>query len=156
MVAIQKYPKHKNRGKTNKKMVKQVRNQVRITCWSKTDLNAKTFQMTGRHGPEWAKVMSRTTVDLEKGEIVEDIAITRNMHKKFLTRPLPTGVSNIMTIFRYKMNKKEHMNRLMSQWRFQETDLGSTMMTQYHVSKGLKIFGDKGIKAVSQAMCAPQ
>ena len=137
---------------SRKKMVKKVRKQVRVCSWSRVDKGVKNYMKTDHSRPDWRNVKRRTTIDLDTNQVIEDIVVSPNMSDRYLERRLPENVHNTKTTLIYEIPKQEYMKKLMLQWSFQETDLGSTMMTQYHVSKGLKVFGNNGVKAVSKEM----
>ena len=48
--------------------------------------------MSTKPGPEWRSVIRRKTISMNNGTIIEDINITPELTKAFLTRKLPMTI----------------------------------------------------------------
>ena len=73
-----------------------------VKYWSRIDKDRKCFLTTKAGGPKWNDVMSRTTYDLDNGNMIEYIQIDETISNEFFNRKLPKGVKNVKTVLQYR------------------------------------------------------
>ena len=71
-------------------------------AWSRYDAGAKRFRGSNAHGPLWADVVRRITIDLDAVTVIQDRVVTPGMPVHQLHEKLPPQVSNIETILIYQ------------------------------------------------------
>ena len=78
-----------------------------VKHWFRMDKNKKCFLTTKAGGPKWNDVISRTTYDLDNGDMIEYIQIDETISDEFLHRKLPMGVKNVSTVLQYRSDSGE-------------------------------------------------
>ena len=69
-----------------------------VTMWAKKDKEALNYVISSGNAPDWNNVYRRKTISLVNNEVIEDIKITGDMTKEFLTRKLPKNIKGTKTI----------------------------------------------------------
>lgn len=72
-----------------------------VKSWVREDDGVNVTQIPGKDGPAWADVISKTIVDKDTGEIVEDAQPVTGASKGAIFRKLG-GPHNLRTIFQYR------------------------------------------------------
>ena len=72
---------------------------MEVSTCPRVDCNVKHFQIPGTHGPPISWVTRRVTIDLDRDVVIQDVD---GQHTKTqFPEPLPSGVTNIRTLFTY-------------------------------------------------------
>ena len=74
------------------------------------DRNAKMFLTTKTGGPSWNKVARRMTLNLNSGDILEDLLVSKTTPEKLLHRMLTSGAPGTCTILYYDDGSVTNMN----------------------------------------------
>ena len=70
-----------------------------------SDKESQNFKMSTKPGPEWRSVIRRKTISMNNGTIIEDINITPELTKAFLTRKLPDSTQGRKSVLYCNLNK---------------------------------------------------
>ena len=73
-------------------------NKPKIRRWIRKDPKSKCYLTTRKGGPNWDTVKRRVTLDIESGDIIEDINVDNDVADSHLHRPLPANVEGTITI----------------------------------------------------------
>ena len=93
-----RWPKNKEEQVT----AAPVLHDAHAKTWERVCYGAKCFRTTSGSGPAWDCVFRRVTIDLDKDEVIKDLAVDNHTSECPLHRMLPPGVSNIKTVLNYR------------------------------------------------------
>ena len=83
---------------------------VPTRTWYRIARNAKAFLTTKTGGPSWNKITRRVTLDLNSGNILEDLLVNKATPEKLLHRMLPSGTPGTCTILYHGDGSVTNMN----------------------------------------------
>ena len=69
--------------------------------WIREDREARRFRTTASNGPEWKYVTRRLTVDMDTGEVLEDLHDVQKVARGALCKEVPGKVRNLRTTLYY-------------------------------------------------------
>ena len=109
-----------------------------LKVWKRLDLNASRTQMCKKGGPEKSQIVRRVTVDIDRGEVVQDLRDFQQAQRSQLHMVLPKGVNNIATFFYYKeVGSKWHRHVQLINGRAKKAEIYPDGLL-HHILKGLK------------------
>ena len=78
--------------------------------WYRIDRNAKAFLTTKTGGPSWNKVTRRVTLDLNSGDILEDLLVNKTTPETLLHCMLPSRTPGMCAILYHRNGSVTNMN----------------------------------------------